>query len=103
MRNWIGSSRLIVRLGTSGGGAGNGLARFNTATAEVALEGEPTVAVVAAATAHAAAGIHVLVAGVMTPALGLSTLDVVVRAIVIGEVPPMQIGVTPIGGGKIGP
>lgn len=77
--------------------------RCNTATAEVVLEGEPTVAVIASAQAHAAAGVHVLVLGAMTPPMGASTLDVVVRAIVIGDVPPMQIGVTPIGGGRIAP
>lgn len=77
--------------------------RYNAATAEVVLEGLPTRAVVAAAKRHAAAGVHVLVLGRMVPTPGTSSLRLVARVTIIGEVPYMQIGVTPIGGGRIKP
>lgn len=90
-------SRTPLRAGVLAG------SRFNAATAEVQLEDLPLPSVVAAAARHAAAGVHVLVLGTMHPPLIVGDLDIVVSPIVIGLVPPMQIGVTPIGGGRIAP
>ena len=77
-------------------------ARYNTATAEVLVDGLPTLAVIAAAHQHAAAGITVLVRGAMRLRAGASDTIVRTRRATIGPVPVMQIGVGRIGRTRIG-
>lgn len=75
--------------------------RYNTATAEVRVDGLPTVAVIAAAERHAAAGVTVLIRGAMRIRGSHSDTVVRVRRATIGPVPVMQIGVGRIGRTRI--
>lgn len=76
--------------------------RYNACTTEVRVRGFPGGAVAHLAALHAAAGITVFVTGTLElDGLG-SDLDISSGALQVGEPPPMQIGITAIGIGKIG-
>ena len=78
--------------------------RYNAATAEVRIDGFPTVAAIASARANAAGGVRLFVLGRLPfNALSRSTLTLRARRLIIGAVPAMQIGVGAIGQTKIGP
>ncbi len=76
--------------------------RFNACTTEVRVSGFPGGAVADLAARHAAAGITVFVTGTMELDGLDSDLDIGSGELQVGEPPPMQIGVTAIGIGKIG-
>lgn len=76
--------------------------RFNACTAEVRVRGFPGGMVAHLAELHAAGGVTVFVTGTLElDGLG-SDLDIGSGALQVGEPPPMQIAVTPIGIGQIG-
>jgi hypothetical protein len=77
--------------------------RFNTATCEIRVDGFPSAVALAAAHTHAAGGVRVFMSGRLDLTGTGSLFGLRGGTAQIGEPPPMQIGVTPIGIGKIGP